>query len=502
MIYIFLALTILGFTFYFKRNVFIQQFFYALLILSTLFLIKNELSPENQFYQLLGVIGTVLFANIFCSRFLKNKILRWMLPLVSILTLYLFAPTDLYYGIYIISFKSVPVLILLLSGFIIGVFMEAKEWTARNFLFQLQTLRFGRALIGCVIGILTIGATFFSGYFGFIYIAIGLFLYLVYHKQRVGHFIPALLAITAASHFMSAFGLESLDLMHGKVLAGLILGACLYLMGDVSSRIFNPFIGIALFFFGVGLILMISMLNFVHPFYGGPESFIAGMFGYTIASFLIGNAQISSVAYPLLVLIGLTVPANIEESVVIDSIQQNTSSTEIKKAMTFDDYENVSWDDLKGKYEIDPASSITFELGPKGGVTKGAIKNVSGSIDFTGESPIFNVEMKVKDLTTFNTMQYESLMGDEYFNEPKYPLMVFKSNKIAQTNKEIELIGNFKMRGKTNNEIVKIKYLGTMDGVPHFVGQSIIDRPKYGFKSSPQEGDIVTFNFLLQLKKE
>ncbi len=496
---IFTALSAVGLGLFFKRNELVNQIFYGLLILATMFLLKDQISPDESAYKMIGLVGGAIFANIVISRFVKNKIIRWVLPILTLLIIILFGPKELNFGIYNLSLAQPPVATLLIGGLLLGAILEFKDWLVRNYIFQLQTLRFGRALIGSIIGVLMIISTFFTGAYGFIFIAIGLFLYTIYHIKRIGHYIPALLALSATSYFFVHFNLEGLDLTFGKVLAGLFIGACTYLLGDVSSRIIKPILGLGLFAIGIVLVIVISTLNTVHPFYGGPESFVAAVYGYAIASFLVGNVTISSFLFPVLVLIGLTVPQNIG---VIETVieQGDNVISEISKPKTFDDYENVSWDELDGKYEINPSSIINFQLGPKGGITKGAIKNISGTVDFSGDKANFIVEMKVKDLTTYNQMQYESLMSSEYFNEPKFPTMTFVSKSIKDIPGAKELEGDFTMIGKTQKENVKIKYLGLVDGVPQFIGQSAIDRPKYGFKPSPQEGDVVDFTFQLILK--
>ncbi len=503
MIYIFLALTLLGCTFYFKRNDTVQQFFYALIILATIFLLKDQLTPLENVQSFMGITGAILFVNLALSRILKTKIMRWLVPLFSLLAFFLLSPLHFKFEIYSISLKDTPVFSLLIGGFLLGGVLEAKDWLVRNYLFQLQTLRFGRAVIGAILGVLTIVSTFFTGFFGFIYIAIGLFLYTLYHKQRIGHLIPALLAMSATSYFLHLFSLESIDLLHGKVLAGLIIGACLYLLGDVSSRIYNPIIGIALFSLGISLVVIVSILNHIHPFYGGPESFVAGLFGFSIASLLIGNTQISSFGYPLLIVLGLIVPSSIEGPTSLEQPNKEQSTTKkASKEKSFADYENLSWDVLEGAYIIDTSSIISFQLGPKGGITKGAIKNISGTVTFDGDKSKFEVNMPVKNLTTFNSMQYESLMSTDYFNEAKFPLMHYQSNEVKFKENENELTGEFSMIGSKHSENVMIKYLGEIDGKPHFIGMSTINRPKYGFKPSPQEGDDVAFTFQLILIKK
>lgn len=502
MVLLYITLTALGLGLFFRKNEPVQQIFYGLLILATLYLIGDQIKPIESAYKMIGWTGGILFLNFTLSRFVSHKMLRWVIPALSIVALAILAPAEISYDIYNVALKQVPVFGLLAGGFVLGAILEVKDWLVKNYIFQLQTLRFGRALLGSILGVMVIGATFFTGFYGFILIAIGLFLYSSYHKKRIGHYIPALLALASVSYFMNLFSLEGLDITYGKVLAGLVIGACMYLLGDVSSRIYKPILGLGLFFIGVALVVVISSLNSIHTAYGGPESFVAAIFGYALASFLIGNLTISALGYPLLVAIGLLVPKSLDQ-VEVAVVQADGTTTEAAKPkeLTFEEYENLSWDELEGSYEIDERSIINFQLGPKGGVTKGAIKNFTGVVDFTGETPLFKVDMKVKELTTYNSMQYESLMSADYFNEPKFPMMNFKSKSVNEITGGKELVGDFKMIGKTHTEIVQIKYLGMIDGKPQFIGKSSIERPKYGFKPSAQEGDVVDFTFQLILKK-
>src|SRR5690606_215581 len=104
---------------------------------------------------------------------------------------------------------------------------------------------------------------------------------------------------------------------------------------------------------------------------------------------------------------------------------------------------------------------ISFQLGPKGGVTKGEITGFEGKVEFTDdvENTRFEVTMPVKQLTTFNSMRDESLMEDIYFNEPKFPVMKYLSTKMTPKEDGYVLSGTFTMLGTSKPEEVFVKYL-------------------------------------------
>src|SRR5574343_1813523 len=88
---------------------------------------------------------------------------------------------------------------------------------------------------------------------------------------------------------------------------------------------------------------------------------------------------------------------------------------------------------IKGNYKLDEKTvQLNFQLGPKGGVTKGAFKTFTGNVSIasTLENSKFEINLPVNQLSTFNSMRDESLMAKEYFDVEKFPNMTFVSKKL------------------------------------------------------------------------
>ena len=109
-------------------------------------------------------------------------------------------------------------------------------------------------------------------------------------------------------------------------------------------------------------------------------------------------------------------------------------------------------------------------------------------------------------MTTNNELRDESLMEKAYFNGGKYPSMKFKSKKLISKNDYYELDGEFTMIGETNPLKVQVKYIGSVvkDGVkiPQFIGKASINRTTFGMKADSKEGNIVDFDFKIELQKK
>ena len=156
-----------------------------------------------------------------------------------------------------------------------------------------------------------------------------------------------------------------------------------------------------------------------------------------------------------------------------------------------------------GNYKIDETTSeLTFQLGPKGGITKGAIKQFSGRIKLgSGLKKVqFNVVLPVSKLTTFNAYRDESLMEDSYFNVAKFPKMSYVANEMIEKDDYYIITGNFEMLGKKQRVDVRIKYVGKNEkGTPIIIGKSSLDRTLFGMQPDPKEGNVVDFQFKIEL---
>ena len=98
-------------------------------------------------------------------------------------------------------------------------------------------------------------------------------------------------------------------------------------------------------------------------------------------------------------------------------------------------------------------------------------------------------------------MRDESIMGEEYFKADKFPSMTFKSSEMTPTDKEneYELIGTFEMLGVKKDQKVRVHRIEE-GSKKVLVGSGEIDRRKFGMSDDPREGNIVSFEFKVELK--
>lgn len=501
-----IALLVVGVIFFLRYSSRSQHLLHVLFILLTVQFLQRDIAPIDNSFFVTGIIGGLIGMNLLVSLLMKTNKLRWTVPVASIIIVLFVGKNNLLYKDYSLDFSDIKITGLILLGFIAGVIPILLKLMLKRFFneYERQTIQSVAKIL--LIGLFIIPATFFASWYGIVLLATGYFLFSCYNNEEIDNnpVIP-LLAIASVSGFISLYNIENIDVSVGKALAGLIIGSGVCFLGVVAAKSLSKSVGLGLIILGILMIGLITILNNIHPAYGGVESFSAALIGMAISSLLVGNDSTSYVLYPAFLIIGLTLPSDPfgknenEEKIVIDTVD----SKAIEQSMP-EEPKGLDASVLSGKYTIvSETAAISFQLGPKGGITKGAIQNFEGTVEFGNilEAAKFNVKLPTKKLTTFNSMRDESVLGGAYLNAEKYPLMSFNSSKMEKKDDGYILHGNFTLLGKTNPEHVFIKYLGEKDGREQFSGKAAIDRTKYGMASSPQEGNVVDFTFTIELDK-
>jgi polyisoprenoid-binding protein YceI len=501
-----IALLIVGIGFFVKDNFSrLQHILNALFILLTVQFLQKDIQPIENSLFMTGIIGVLIGVNLLFSSFLIKNKFRWGIPIVSIILLLFIGKNDFLYKGYSLNLSDLKITGLIFLGFVSGVISISLKFILKRFFVENDSDKIQSIAQILLIGLFMIPATFFASWYGIIFLSSGYFLFSCYHQgsNNNNNTIIPLLAIASVSSFLTIYHIENIDLSVGKVIAGLILGSGAYFLGVLASKSSNKFVGLGLIFLGILTIGLITILNNIHPAYGGVESFSAALVGMALGGLLFGNSSISVILYPAFLIIGLTLPSDPFESIGNkENVVVNSTGTKEEKAVV-EEPKGLDASVLSGKYIIVPeTANLSFQLGPKGGVTKGAILNFEGTVNFGNsiETTKFNVKLPTKKLTTFNSMRDESVLGGAYLNAEKYPLMSFNSSNMEKKDDGYILKGNFTLLGKTNPEDVFIKYLGEKDGKQQFFGKAAIDRTKYGMLSSPQEGNVVDFTFTIELK--
>ena len=342
--------------------------------------------------------------------------------------------------------------------------------------------------------------------------ALGYAIQSFYRKRVFDHRVFSILAFAIISSLAQSGEIQEINLLYGKSILGLLIGgaAAALMQITIGAGQRRLFLTIFSWLLISGLFIMILLLGYQKSDFGGMDAFLAIVSGFALVNLIMPQSLFASAIFATLMAIGTglvsqTINHEAKNGTTI-SLPQNTVSNEgeTKSEADIMSANGIPMNALSGKKTIDAANSqMTFKLGPKGGVTEGAFKSFKGTVDFSNpEQPKFRLTFPVKELTTFVSMRDESLMSEAYFNEKKYPKMTFESISIEQEGDAYSLKGNFTMIGKTNEEIIKLKYIGkSEDGKRDIlVGKSNLDRTKYGMKADPMEGDIVDYQFKLELK--
>jgi polyisoprenoid-binding protein YceI len=240
---------------------------------------------------------------------------------------------------------------------------------------------------------------------------------------------------------------------------------------------------------------------------GGADLYIASFVGVALALTVVPTFRLAEAVVPLILTSGIiTLPLTVqkEETMEGNPVESSSVKTEEKKEVSLFEAEGIPIDSIVGDYRINEKTvQLNFQLGPKGGVTKGAFKSFNGEVFINKDisKSLFSVELPFSKLTTFNKYRDESLAEEGYFNAAKFPLMSFASKKMIHKGAHYELEGNFTLLGVTKPLIVQLKYVGTSDvgNLPVLVGRSSIDRTQFGMKPDSKEGNIVDFEFRIEL---
>lgn len=480
----------------------LQPLLNFLFLLLSARLLQTGISPEENSEWMTGMIGLVAGLNLVVATLVKSGKIRWIVPVVSILLLPLIGKNDLLFGDYALDLSNTKVTGVIALGFLIGLISYLLKIVLKRFFpaDEQESIRLTAQI--ALSGLFIIPATFFASWYGVVFLAMGYFLYNTYSEKKNDLLLISLLTIAATSGVATKYGVEGIDLSVGKITAGLMVGAGAYMLTVLATKTSNKVMGYVFVVLAILLLSLITLLNNVHPAYGGTESLLAAFFGFAIINLFNGKHEAANILFPALLVIGLFLPSDPfseanGEIAPVTAEQQNTPEEPVAEPKGMDASA------LSGKYTIvSETAVISFQLGQKGGVTKGAIKEFEGTVDFGTaiNSAKFNVKLPTKKLTTFNTMRDESIMGGAYLNASKFPAMSFSSSGMEAKDDGYLLKGNFTLLGKTNPENVFIKYLGEKDGKQQFIGKAAIDRTKYGMPSSPQEGNIVNFTFTIELK--
>ena len=155
----------------------------------------------------------------------------------------------------------------------------------------------------------------------------------------------------------------------------------------------------------------------------------------------------------------------------------------------------------------DPTSSeISFDIeGLKD--TKGFFKDfdiVFKVSDNDPEQAKIKVSINVKSINTDNDIRDEELIGNDFFNTDKYPLIEFYSKGIKKIEDNYSTKGIINMMGESKDLAFSFEHKGITNNssgfkVAIFEGTFEIDRTNFGMEHVVSVGDDVAINFYCEL---
>lgn len=490
---------------------------HLLLVAALAVLLKSDFEDEKLASIWSYSLISLLAINFLLSRWskLRSPIVRLIPPILSFSVLLAFFWNDsfIYLGKnFNISDKATFVLPLL--GILMYEFARIKLHFLKKF-FGMKDSDLN-VIMPFLVGVTALIGAFNAQGYGVFLVGTGFLAASFYNPIGSKHILHSILAVSLVWMFATENNIELIDIRFPKVIGGLFIGAFVggfvLQMWSVEKRknlalLLTYFLSLFLF---IGLIVAGVQIN---ASFGGVEAYLGGLVGFALVNSVLYSKQddpdvhqapVAMSALALIILVGLIVPpllVNEEELAIqetLDSIvPKNEKGEEIEIPF-------VSFDGLTGKHEIvQEGSIISFKLGPAGSVTKGAIKEFSGVFNFSEDkvNSSFDIKLPVLNLTTFMGMRDKSIMGADYLKQEKFPSMRFTGSKMIVNDQEngYEMIGSFEMLGAKKELKVQIHRIEE-DSKIILVGSGEIDRRDFGMSDDPREGNIVSFEFKVELK--
>jgi polyisoprenoid-binding protein YceI len=468
---------------------------------------------ENPAFGFLILPIVYLFLNFALANFKKIEALKWDFIFPVVLVIIFLIPTGIQINSneYVLELSSLSSLFVIGFGTMIIPIARLKVKILAKPFDILNNDQLEHAVLLLLVGIGIFISSFFAISFGVYLFALGFLASTLFQNNSYQNTVGFILLFSALNLFFDLSGIDVLDLSLGKSAEGLLFGAALYLLMK-SMWTARKYKVLAI---GVSILLIAAVMSGFMLIgtqktdFGGVDSFLIALlalsFGFTLEMRgQLGIALISLLIGLGLVLAPLTVNSEESESAknnLIPSTEVKVNKIEENKSLF--ESKGISLDSIVGNYSINPETAqLNFELGPKGGRTKGEFKKVMGDIQIKTNlsSSTFSVDLPVNGLTTFNKYRDESLMDVGYFNVNKFDKMTFKTSSLSAVGDGYVLKGAFSMLGVIKTITVQVKYIGkSPNGNPILVGKSSLDRTEFGMKPDPKEGNVVDFEFSVEL---
>jgi polyisoprenoid-binding protein YceI len=468
---------------------------------------------ENPAFGFLILPIVYLLLNFALASFNKIETLKWKFIVPIVLCILFLIPTGIQINLneYVLELSSLSSLFVIGFGTMIIPIARLKVKLITKPFDILNNDQLEHAVVMLLVGIGIFISSFFASYVGVYLFAFGFLASTFFHSNSYQNIVGFIFLFSTLSLFFGLAGIDVLDLSLGKSAEGLLFGAALYLLTKsmMTARKYKTLAISISFILVVAVMSGLMLIGTQKTDFGGVDSFLIALLALSFGFALEMRGQLGIAVVSLLIGLGLVLApltVNSEESesaknTLIPSTEVKGNKIEENKSLF--ESKGISLDSIKGSYSINPETAqLNFELGPKGGRTKGAFKKVMGDIEIKTNlsNSTFSVDLPVNELTTFNKYRDESLMDVGYFNVKEFDKMTFKTSKLTAKGDGYEMKGAFTMLGVVKNITVQVKYIGkSSNGNPILVGKSSLDRTEFGMKPDPKEGNVVDFEFSVEL---
>lgn len=325
----------------------------------------------------------------------------------------------------------------------------------------------------------------------------------------------SLFLLTLIPFFLSYGNFEVLDFSRGEVLAGLLVSGMLLLFHRIFLRFATnsqtgwSYLYLAKnYLFPIFITFVLAILYTQKENLGGILSLSALIIGLAILT-PIKSYSSNRVSVPVdlgviamaLFMLPYIKPVEIVEKSDLALIQK-------EEGVSVEEQKGESLEIAKGNWDVvSDKSTLKFALGPDKARTEGIFNAIKGTFQVPADvtKSKFFIQIPVESLSTFVDMRDEHLMGAEYFDVEKHPSILFKSKEVVANGDQYTAKGSFKMKGIEHDLDVNFKVLGVAEAEDKKVlilnVKSSLDRTQYGMDSDPSIGDIVDFDFQVQLEK-
>ena len=507
--YCFLALTVFvfGVIYFIKQSLY--DFSFLLFTIGAVTLFNYTATKEVNVNFNVGSIGLLalafLIGNFKSSKGIYKQLL---LPILCVLPVVISWAQSFSIQDYTFNIGSIH-LALIVYGACIHLL---SQWKFNVTVYFFKNINKENAQLAIQIALVSFGiylGSFFATFFGVFLVGLGA---AVSSFQNKNYRLPIFIMVYAIfASFIEIQHIDTVDFSLGKIVFGFLIGAYFVLFfnainSSASSRFFKLIIPFIIQSLLIGLMIWLGTQK---TDLGGFDAYLSSLFGLATAQLFVGEMTKNLFVLLISLTIGLFFSVTLKSTNTAENVGLSipdtvkTGKTEVQKTADPFDLPGKNMSDIVGNYKIDDSNSeLTFQLGPKGGVTKGAIKLFSGQVEITKEikRSKFSVILPVAKLTTFNSYRDESLMEASYFNANQFPKMNYSSIIMESEGDYYVIKGDFEMLGKKQKVDVQIKYIGENDeGIPVLIGKSSIDRTLFGMQPDPKEGNVVDFQFKIEL---